>query len=444
MEVIPIPNLKAAIRRLYILQYIPSGFWSHLISRFLSDKTFCKIVPSLYPMPERLKVMMSQPALDALENKYQWIVWQTGIELRFFGATIFHVKEIVEEIRSRIFVNERRPDFIKVVSPDGSGSGEDRAVSLSRSGQLEIMIPNQTLKINQKLTTVSQTHWMESGQEVETEHIEIASSLQVASRLLSTIMDLIDTLMENFYPSICEPLSITFQGELFITRLVPCNCCWRDYTKSNISELDEREWEVVDRCDFDSTQQSLLLPDYPYPTKRSTSSNLCCGLSCADKHSHGAYSVFTSYAGKVDSLRPRAYAMKDKERVAVSQSKSSDQSECASQADLLLTDSQDMVFPDMVSNINLDLRFTNAIDMNSDPTGDVQVYGFLFEMLVLQAMKTEIVTCPVHGRVKLSTIAPDVVSCFGLHEIKIANNYGRYLTKQHKPGSYLLRMRMQY
>ncbi|XP_071801091.1 leucine-rich repeat serine/threonine-protein kinase 1-like isoform X3 [Asterias amurensis] len=409
MEVIPIPNLKAAIRRLYILQYIPSGFWSHLISRFLSDKTFCKIVPSLYPMPERLKVMMSQPALDALENKYQWIVWQTGIELRFFGATIFHVKEIVEEICSRIFVNERRPDFIKVVSPDGSGSGEDRAVSLSRSGQLEIMIPNQTLKINQKLTTASQTHWMESGQEVETEHIEIASSLQVASRLLSTIMDLIDTLMENFYPSICEPLGITFQGELFITRLVPCNRCWRDYTKSNISELDEREWEVVDRCDFDSTQQSLLLPDSPYPTKRSTSSNLCCGLSCADKHSHGAYSVFTSYAGKLDSLRPRAYAMKEKERVTVSQSKSSEQSECTSQADLLLTESQDMVFPDMVSNINLDLRFTNAIDMNSDPTGDVQVYGFLFEMLVLQAMKTEIVTCPVHGRVKLSTIAPDVV-----------------------------------
>ncbi|XP_022107622.1 leucine-rich repeat serine/threonine-protein kinase 1-like isoform X2 [Acanthaster planci] len=409
-EVIPIVNQKAAIRRLYILQYIPSGFWSHMISRFLSDQTFCKVVPLLYPLPERLKVMMSQSALDALEKKYQWTVWQTGVELRFFGATIFHVKEIVKEaILTSVFEQERRPDHIKVVNPDGQEPGGDRAVSLTRSGQLEILIPNQTLNIIQKADSapIMTETAVESGIEaLEGEHIEIASSLQVASRLLSSIMDLIDTLMENFYPSICEPLGITFQGELFITRLVPCNRCWRDYNRLNVDELDEQEWEFVDKFDFD--QRQSLLSETPVPRKRSQrGSNLCCGLSCTDHH--GPYSDFSEYTERNNSMRPRARPVGRKHRAAISQSKSSDQSESCSQPDTPLVNdfqSQDLLFSDQMK---LDLRFTNSVEMNSEMMGDVQVYGFLFEMLVMQAMKTEIVTCPIHGRVKLSTIAPDVV-----------------------------------
>ncbi|XP_038076820.1 leucine-rich repeat serine/threonine-protein kinase 1-like [Patiria miniata] len=412
MEVIPILNHKAAIRRLYILQYIPSGFWSHMISRFLSDQTFCKMVPMLYPLPERLKVMMSQAALDALETKYQWTVWQTGVELRFFGATIFHVKEIVKEtILTSVFEQDRRPDFIKVVNPDGQEPGGDRAVSLTRSGQLEILIPNQTLKIIQTADNapIIIEDSVESGIEaLEGEHIEIASSLQVASRLLSSIMDLIDTLMENFYPSICEPLGITFQGELFITRLVPCNRCWRDYNKISVDELDEQEWEFVENFDWD--QRQSLLPETPVPRKRSQrGSNLCCGLSCTDHN--GAYSDFSEYTDRNNSLRPRARPVGRKTRAVISHSKSSDLSESYSQLDIpLVTDfPEDLMFSEQVSDVKLDLKFTNSVEMIPEMMGDAQVYGFLFEMLVMQAMKTEVVTCPNHGRVKLSTIAPDVV-----------------------------------
>ena len=54
-----------------------------------------------------------------------------------------------------------------------------------------------------------------------------------------------------------------------------------------------------------------------------------------------------------------------------------------------------------------------SMEMSSEMIdGDMQVYGFLFEELVLQAMKDGMVWCPNHGRIKLSTIAPDVVSVF--------------------------------
>ena len=55
-----------------------------------------------------------------------------------------------------------------------------------------------------------------------------------------------------------------------------------------------------------------------------------------------------------------------------------------------------------------------SVEMSNEAIeGDVQVYGFLFEELVLQAMRNGMALCPKHGQIKLNTIAPDVVSKAG-------------------------------
>ncbi len=59
----------------------------------------------------------------------------------------------------------------------------------------------------------------------------------------------------------------------------------------------------------------------------------------------------------------------------------------------------------------LDLSDCPSMEMSQEMIeGDFQVYGFLFEELVLQAMRDGMVKCPNHGMIKLNTIAPDVVS----------------------------------
>ena len=241
---------KSVIRRLYILQYIPSGFWSHLISRFLSDITVMKVVNSLYVLPQELMKSFGEDEIKELKKEFKWVSWQTGIELKFFSSTVFYVKEIVQESRLCYeFSRERRPDLVQVISPVGE---EERSVSLSRSGQMEIVIPNQSLSINKEAKDLIMEEATNKFDSLELRDVKIDPSTEVASRLLAVIVDLIDALVENFYPSLSEVLGTTFEGELFITRVIPCVRCWVDYNKPNWDDVDVTDWEIVNSLDIES------------------------------------------------------------------------------------------------------------------------------------------------------------------------------------------------
>lgn len=201
---------ESMIRRLYILQYIPSGFWSHLISRLLSDPTVAKVVNALYVLPQEMQNTFGEEEVEDLKQEFHWVCWQTGIELKFFSATVFYVKEIVNESRLCYeFSHERRPDVVHVVSPSGE---EERTVSLSRSGQMEIAIPNQSLIVNKEAKSLLMEEPTQKFDGLELNDVAIKPSSEVASRLLAVIVDLIDALVENFYPSLSEVLGTTFEG----------------------------------------------------------------------------------------------------------------------------------------------------------------------------------------------------------------------------------------
>ena len=208
----PVENLKTAIRRLYILQYIPSGFWSHLISRMLSDQMIPPLINAMYVLSPEIRNFFGEDTLADFTTEFQWVCWQTGIELKFMSVTVFHVKAIVrEKLLSSVFDRERRPESVQVLSLTDDPDNFPRAVSLSRSGQLEILIPNQSLEVTHK---VPRRDRRRAG---GSESVKVLTSLETVSKLLSTIIDLIDNLIENFYPNLCEPLGTTFEGELFIT-----------------------------------------------------------------------------------------------------------------------------------------------------------------------------------------------------------------------------------
>ncbi|XP_033120529.1 leucine-rich repeat serine/threonine-protein kinase 1-like isoform X2 [Anneissia japonica] len=255
-------NPYAVIRRLFFLQYIPSGFWSRVISRFLSDQILNSIIETLYTLPKNAEESFGEDIHQKWSSGLMWMCWQTGIELSLHGVPLFHVKEINKEsLLGCVFKKERRPDTVQVLV--STIDGQDRTVSTSRLGQLEILIPNQILSVQkeQLSTTTPSSAASSSGSSIcgslsTDSDIEVLPSLEIASRLLAAIVDLLDVLLENFYPTLYEPLGQTFEGELLITRIVPCIRCWIDYNKTIVEDVDETDWEVVD-WNPDDIQQAL-------------------------------------------------------------------------------------------------------------------------------------------------------------------------------------------
>ncbi|XP_072178814.1 leucine-rich repeat serine/threonine-protein kinase 1-like [Diadema setosum] len=419
----PVENLKTAIRRLYILQYIPSGFWSHLISRFLSDQMIPDIINSVYVLSSDVREFFGDSILTEFANEFQWVCWQTGIELKFMTVTVFHVKAIVrEKLLSSVFERERRPESVQVLSLTDDPDSCTREVSLSRSGQLEILIPNQSLEV---------THKPDMAGSSCSDSVKITTSLEIMSRLLSTIIDLIDTLIENFYPNLCEPLGTTFEGELFITRVVPCHRCWRDYNKPSLDEVDVSEWEFVHTADAEAavragTDSPLLWSSISsaeaqmFQTNTGERSKLCCGLSCS--YPRLSDEIPGSVTFKHLIPRRRALALQRKDRIAATIARLSADGDLTLQTDIDCerelpqadTCSELGVEPDAGSEIapfetGLDNTMVSSMHKSTDMPYGICVYGFLFEELVLQSMRNEFVECPNHGNVAISAISPDVM-----------------------------------
>ena len=66
-----------AIHRLVLLAYLPSGFWSRLLTRILGDDTVVEIIRSYFLIPQEVE---QDPQIGRIisENKPEWLCWQTG------------------------------------------------------------------------------------------------------------------------------------------------------------------------------------------------------------------------------------------------------------------------------------------------------------------------------------------------------------------------------
>lgn len=75
------------MRRVYMMAYVPSGFWSRLMTRMLVDDHITACVERLLQV-EYLPGNSSLDELKELCNKQfhpQWLLWQTGFEVSCFS-----------------------------------------------------------------------------------------------------------------------------------------------------------------------------------------------------------------------------------------------------------------------------------------------------------------------------------------------------------------------
>jgi hypothetical protein len=101
------PNAAAAasqsstsVRRLYCLNYLPTGFFSRLITRILCDNILKECLSELIDIDYSLDDLDMEPRqleslIDFVCQEAEWRCWQTGIELRYLDYTLLRVKECI-------------------------------------------------------------------------------------------------------------------------------------------------------------------------------------------------------------------------------------------------------------------------------------------------------------------------------------------------------------
>lgn len=92
-------ELEHSIQRLILMSYFPSGFWSRLLTRILADDSVVEIVRNYFIIPEEVR---QDPMLNKIymENKPEWVCWQTGLELRYLEAPLFSMKQVLPKVAS--------------------------------------------------------------------------------------------------------------------------------------------------------------------------------------------------------------------------------------------------------------------------------------------------------------------------------------------------------
>nr|CDP90956.1 Bm6044, isoform b [Brugia malayi] len=195
---------QEVVRRIYMMAYIPSGFWSRLMTRVLVDDHITMCMERLLEV-EYLSEDSSLETLNELcDRKFlpYWLLWQTGFEILAFEKTIFVMRQFLPlaEVRD---VHYETVEW-RCCAEDSNW----RTLDISGSSLIEIIIP--AVRIN----LVSD----------EKEYV-LRSNRAAVTRLLALIVDIMDTLLEDWYPSLGTRFVHTSEGCLLVNRLVPCLKC---------------------------------------------------------------------------------------------------------------------------------------------------------------------------------------------------------------------------
>ncbi|KAF6207493.1 hypothetical protein GE061_015939 [Apolygus lucorum] len=198
-----------AIRRLLLLSYVPSGFWSRLITRLLADDTVIQIVREFFIVPK--EVTQDARLTKLLDVGAEWSLWQTGMELRYGYTVLFSMKEIIHTNNNSIDYQSLRLQLKQ--------EGVWTDVNFNTVSLLEIHLPLDTLVIKRPVREQG------SDSVIGYQAIVLEPSPQKAAHLLALATDHIDILLEDWYPTLGTRFVHTSEGRLLVTRIVPCPTC---------------------------------------------------------------------------------------------------------------------------------------------------------------------------------------------------------------------------
>lgn len=161
--------------------------------------------------------------IDFVCQEAEWRCWQTGVELRYLDYTLMRVKEIlVDPIGDQLSlgggVNKRRGQIDSifahhpVVYRDCENEFKCKSVS-KQCAFVECYASHKTFEI------------VKANEVANEPLVRILCNRKVCIRIYALIIEIIDTLLEDWYPDLGTRFMQDSKGDYLVTRLAPCALC---------------------------------------------------------------------------------------------------------------------------------------------------------------------------------------------------------------------------
>lgn len=209
------------------MQYIPPGFWPRLTTRILNDEKISQILSELFTINvEDTSNLTNECALfndinDALNvdrspekrGGFEFLLWQTGMEILLFDEYIFSLKEFLP-------LASVRDTNYSVANLQSRGDDACwRKLNCEENFIVELLIPSIQINLTWKSVDYSlKTH---------EKHMTI---------LLASVVCILDDLLEDWFPSLGTRFVHSSDGQLLVDRLIPCPECARKQA------IEEKQW----------------------------------------------------------------------------------------------------------------------------------------------------------------------------------------------------------
>lgn len=231
-----------SIRRLYTLTYLPSGFFSRLIVRILCDSFLKDSLLELVEIEQCDKLDFK--LVDFLSQEAEWKCWQTGIELKYMDFTLFRVKEIIQDplidleefsTNKNIFVQN------SILYKDCENEIKLKTINKQFCSFIECYASLTSFKI----CKISKNQ-----NENEEVLINIKLNKQIIAKIFALIIEIIDSLLEDWYPDLGTRFMQDSKGDYLVTRLAPCRQCVHDFTVSGSNSTPSKYIDELGRHFF--------------------------------------------------------------------------------------------------------------------------------------------------------------------------------------------------
>ncbi|XP_042874450.1 leucine-rich repeat serine/threonine-protein kinase 1-like isoform X4 [Penaeus japonicus] len=440
----------AAIRRLLLMSYFPSGFWSRLITRILADDAVVDIIRNYFVMPR--EVLNDRDLSSVLGGQAEWVCWQTGMELHYAHTTLFRMREVLPmhmhcppshgphtpthgaNHTSQLTYDYKSMRFL--VRQEGVWSD----VEVNNSAVLEIILPNEAVVIKRPFQENDATSTAADILACGIQSVVLDPAPECVAKLLSLAVDHIDTLLEDWYPTLGTRFVHTSEGKFLVTRLVPCPVClechgqhegpgnhpqarhlpdnWGSFvemnplycsmTASQISQdLNASSHTSLERSLLTNSLMGSLAPSQqghplggvpsPQPGGRSSTSSTAAGGGGGGTMGGGVSPGGAAMAGNMSPQLPRRSWGSRESYTSDGDSGVGAESTTSSRK------------PSAEGRPDLDNSGNNEGETSGGQEVTPVVYSFMVEECILAAYTARSVPCPLHADLLLAQIAPDTV-----------------------------------
>ncbi|KAK6730869.1 hypothetical protein RB195_007374 [Necator americanus] len=205
------------MHRVYAMSYIPAGFWSRLITRIIGDENVMRAVECLFASNSCDNTTRLRQICDT-QLKAEWVVWQTGLELMVKGHSVFLLKQFFAQAEVRTL------DYSHLDLRIRDEQKRWRTFPLTQYATVEMLFPALSVTIvdgSEKMT--------------------ISTEGEGSTKLLALVVDLLDTLLEDWYPALGTRFVHSSEGDLLVNRFVPCVKCAHDIVAETYHAYDDAD-----------------------------------------------------------------------------------------------------------------------------------------------------------------------------------------------------------